>query len=146
MLIKKLSAAIFVLLCVLSAGTVAAFEEETITVGRCNIDVIIMQTPAEHAKGLLGFTERTFLYGGMLFEMNKKGPHIFHTMGMQMTIRIMGVMKQSSGLYRVTTGVFKAPPGIKAIPIDAPDVLEIPESKYQLWYKNCLMANEAPLP
>jgi len=130
-MVKKISTAIFVLLCVLSAKIVIASEEATITVGRCNIDVITMQTPAEHAKGLLGFTERTFPYGGMLFEMNKKGPHIFHTIGMQMTIRIMGVMKQSSGSYRVTSGVFKAPPGIKFIPIDAPDVLEIPETKYQ---------------
>ncbi|MDR0454258.1 MAG: DUF192 domain-containing protein [Deferribacteraceae bacterium] len=144
--VKRLSAAVFALLCVLSAGVVSASEEVSIVVGRCNIDVIVMKTPAEQAKGMLGYTERTFPYGGMLFEMNSKGRKLFHTMGMQMPIRIMGVMQQSSGSYRVVTGAIKAPPGIQAIPIDAPDVLELPETKYQLWYKKCLMAGDVTLP
>ncbi len=143
---KKIPVAILTVLCLLIAANAFASGEDTITVGRCSIDVIIMQTPAEHSKGMLGYTERTFPYGGMLFDMDSKGRKVFHTMGMQMPIRIMGVAKQSTGTYRVITGVYKAPPGIQAIPIDAPDVLELPEAKYQLRYKNCLMASEAPLP
>ena len=143
---KRLFAVVLPLFCALMVETVFASEETSIVVGRCNIDVIVMKTPAEHTKGMLGYTERTFPYGGMLFEMDGKERKTFHTVGMQMPIRIMGVTKQSSGAYRVVTAVFKAPPGIKFIPIDAPDVLEVPEAKYQLWYKKCLMAGEAPLP
>ena len=143
---ERLFAAILILLCALKAESLFAAGETTVTVGRCSIDVVIMQTAEEHSKGMLGYTERTFPYGGMLFEMGGKGVKSFHTMGMQMPIRIMGVAKQSSGAYTVTTAVFKAPPGIQRIPIDAPDVLELPESKYQLWFKKCLVAGEAALP
>ncbi len=66
-----------------------------------------------------------------------------HTQGMQMPIRIMGVVKAPNGNYRVMGGVIQAPPGLESIVIDAPDILEIPENKYQIQYKRCLGAVEA---
>ena len=127
----------------LISSSVYDFSIETIVVDKCRIEVLVMETPEEHTKGLLGYIERTFKYGGMLFKMDIRGRKIFHTIGMQMPIRIMGVSQGGDGSYRVVTDIFYAPPGIEAITINAPDVLEIPENKYQLFYKNCLFAREA---
>ncbi len=134
---------VMVLLFSLFASAAMAAAVETVIVGRCEIEVLVMKTSQEHAKGLLGYTERTFPYGGMLFEMNSRQRKIFHTQGMQMPIRIMGVVKSSNGSYRVMGSVIQAPPGLESIAIDAPDILEIPESKYQRQYKRCLGAPEA---
>ncbi len=115
---------------------------ETITVGRCSIEVLIMETAQEHAKGLLEYTERTFAYGGMLFDLKSDKAKIFHTQGMKMPIRIMGVSRLPNGNYKVIGNIIQAPPGMPSIVINAPDILEIPESKYQLYYKRCLGAPE----
>ena len=128
---------VFILLILLSTVVFAADERE-IVVGRCKINVIVMETADEHKNGLLGYTERTFPYGGMLFEMGHKGRKYFHTEGMKMPIRIMGVAQDSKGNYNVIGDARYAPPGLESIRIDAPDVLEIPEQQYQLWYKDCL--------
>ncbi|MDR2883815.1 MAG: hypothetical protein LBV09_01755 [Deferribacteraceae bacterium] len=134
---------IIVILLILSGTSAFAFDIDTIRVGRCDMEVMVMSTPTEHASGMLGFTERSFPYGGMLFKMGKRGRKIFHTMGMSMNIRIMGVNQTSNGSYNVLTDVYNGKPNIKQIPIDAPDILEIPESKYQMYYKRCLQAKEA---
>jgi hypothetical protein len=134
---------ILIFICILFlCSAVSAAYEETIVVGHCNIRAIVMETPQEHSKGLLGYTERTFPYDAMLFQIGGRNQKYFHTIGMQMNIRIMGVMKSSTGSYRVLNGIIKAPPGISQIPIDASDVLEIPEGKYQLNFKRCLGASE----
>jgi hypothetical protein len=120
-----------------------SYSEESVIVGRCEINAAVMQTKQEHARGLLGYNERSFPYGGMLFKLGGKEKKVFHTMGMDMTIRIMGVMQTSQGNYRIIGDIIKAPPGIREIVIDAPDVFEIPEGKYQLNFKRCLGAQEA---
>jgi uncharacterized membrane protein (UPF0127 family) len=120
-----------------------ALSLDTIMVDRCEMEVLVVSTPDEHAKGLLGFTERSYNYAGMLFKMNKKGRKVFHTIGMKMNIRIMGVTQSSSGNYKVITDIYNGRIGIPQIAIDAPDILEIPESKYQMFYKRCLLAKEA---
>ena len=133
---------LFTLAVILSFSSMAvAAEIDTITVGRCRIEVAIMKTPQEHASGLLGYTERTYPYEGMLFDMlDKRNKKTFHTVGMKMTIIIMGVTKLGDGSYKVIDGAYKAPPGRQSIPIDAPDVLEIPEGLYHLKFKHCLGA------
>jgi hypothetical protein len=134
---------IVVLLLLFCASAAYSYTEESIVVGRCSINAVVMQTPQEHARGLLGYNERSFPYGAMLFKMGGKDQKTFHTVGMGMTIRIMGVMQTSQGNYRVLGDITKAPPGIQQIFIDAPDVLEIPEGKYQLNFKRCLGGQEA---
>ncbi|MDR2401793.1 MAG: hypothetical protein LBD73_09115 [Deferribacteraceae bacterium] len=126
-----------------TASKAFSSSEESIVVGHCSINAIIMQTKQEQARGLLGYTERSFPYGGMLFKLGGRDKKVFHTMGMDMTIRIMGVMQTSQGNYRVIGDIIKAPPGLQQIVIDAPDVFEIPEGKYQLNFKRCLGATEA---
>ncbi|MDR2869349.1 MAG: hypothetical protein LBV04_02765 [Deferribacteraceae bacterium] len=116
--------------------------ERQITVGGCTMNIISMQTPNEHANGLLGYTEDTFAYDGMLFDMKRNDRKYFHTMGMKMPIRIMGVEQVSADVYKVVGPVRKAPPGIRSIEINAPDVFEIPEAKYLLRYRACLNAAE----
>ncbi|MDR2105146.1 MAG: hypothetical protein LBP51_05255 [Deferribacteraceae bacterium] len=124
-------------------STAYAYTEESIIVGRCSINVLVMQTKQEHASGLLGWTERAFAYDGMLFKLGGKEKKVFHTVGMNMTIRIMGVMQTTQGNYRVIGDIIKAPPGVQQIVIDAPDVFEMPEGKYQLNFKRCLGGREA---
>jgi hypothetical protein len=118
---------IVVLLLLFCASAAYSYTEESIVVGRCSINAVVMQTPQEHARGLLGYNERSFPYSAMLFRMGGKDRKIFHTVGMGMTIRMMGVMQTSQGNYRGLGDITKAPPGIQQIFIDAPDVLEIPE-------------------
>lgn len=125
------------------SASVWAADERTIIVGRCTMDVIVMETPAEQAQGLLRYTAKTFEYDGMLFDMGRTGRKYFHTEGMQMPIRIIGVSRSSDGSYKVVTPAYYSPPGVKSIMIAAPDVLEITEPKYQYKFKACLGAAEA---
>jgi hypothetical protein len=56
----------------------------------------------------------------------------------------MGVVELSEeDTYKIDGPIYKAPPGMPSIVIDAPDILEIPENKYQLQYKRCLGGKEA---
>jgi hypothetical protein len=127
---------------ILFTANAFAAEERKITVGSCTMNIIAMQTVQEHANGLLGYTEDTFKYDGMLFDMGRDDRKFFHTMGMKMPIRIMGVVQTAPNVYKVVGTIKKAPPGLRSVEIDAPDVFEIPEVKYILRYKACLGASE----
>ena len=131
----------FILFIMLSFAVLAA-EERQIMVGNCKMNVISMQTSSEHANGLLGYTEDSFSYDAMLFDMKRDDKKYFHTMKMQMTIRLMGVREIAPDVFEVLGPVKKGPPGLRVIELHAPDVLEIPEGKYILRYKSCLGAAE----
>lgn len=134
---------IFLLFILILLGSIShAATLESITVGKCDMNLIVVNSSEEHARGLLGYTELTFPYDGMLFFMGSSKRKAFHTVGMKMNIRIMGVTKLGDGTYKVTDVIQKAPPGLKEIIIDSPHVLEIPETKYQLYFRNCLGGKE----
>ncbi|GAB7140934.1 hypothetical protein RsTz2092_08910 [Deferribacterales bacterium RsTz2092] len=125
---------------IIFAGLVHAAEERIIMVDRCEMKVIVVSRPAELQNGLLGQTERTFHYDGMLFAMQRNGRKYFHTMGMRMNIRLVGVVQLSNGDYSTIGSVIKGTSGLKEIIIDAPDVLEIPENKWTMYFQRCIKA------
>ena len=58
------------------------------------MNVYIAYTDEQKICGMLNFTDETFIKDGMLFieKDDKAKTHYFHTEGMKMDIRIMGVI------------------------------------------------------
>lgn len=117
------------------------FDEDNITIGSCNMNVYIAYTDEQKICGMLNFTDETFVKDGMLFVDNddKVKTHYFHTEGMKMDIRIMGVVKKADKTYTVYDNDAKySPPGIKTVTIYGNGVFETSERKYQNGLNKCL--------
>ena len=117
------------------------FDEDNITIGSCNMNVYVAYTDEQKICGMLNFTDETFVKDGMLFvdSDNKVKTHYFHTEGMKMDIRIMGVVKKADKKYTVYDNDAKySPPGIKTVTIYGNGVFETSERKYQNRLNKCL--------
>ncbi len=117
------------------------FFEDIITVGKCKLNVYKAETYAQKLCGMLNFTDKTFAKDAMIFTGNENRieSYTFHTMNMQMTIRIMGIVKQKDGTYRVYDNDAKySPPGISSVTIYGNAVLETSEAKFKK-LKNCMI-------
>lgn len=118
------------------------YEEGNITVGTCNMNVLLAKNNLQHICGMLPFTDKNFTHDGMLFlekENNPKARHTFHTMNMRMDIRIMGVNRLADNNYILSDNqVQYSPPNIGFINVSGAFVLEIPERLYHSKLSNCL--------
>ena len=117
------------------------FYEDNITIGSCKLNVYMAYTDEQKICGMLNFTDKTFIKDGMLFVDNddKVKSHYFHTEGMKMDIRIMGVVKKADKTYIVYDNDAKySPPGIKSVTIYGNGVFETSEKKYQNGLNKCL--------
>lgn len=117
-----------------------AFGMDNITVGNCEMQVYVAEDPYQKASGMLGFTDSTFLRDGMLFiSTGKAKTHYYHTVGMEMDIMIMGLLKTGdNAAYKLAGQPIKAPAGIDMIKVFGMEVLEIPMKKYNETFKGCL--------
>ena len=118
------------------------FGEDNITIGSCNMNVYVAYTDEQKICGMLNFTDETFVKDGMLFvdSDDKVKTHYFHTEGMKMDIRIMGVVKKADKTYTVYDNDAKySPPGIKTVTIYGNGVFETSERKYQNGLNKCLI-------
>lgn len=118
-----------------------SFYEDNITIGKCNLHVYKAVTNEQKICGMLNFTNNTFKKDGMIFiGTNNITTHYFHTEGMQMDIRIMGVIRNKDGSYVVYDNDAKySPPNIKSIIIYGHDVFETGEQQYQSYLNKCLL-------
>ena len=93
------------------------FYEDNITIGSCRLNVYKAETDQQKICGMLNFTDNTFIKDGMIFTGNEAKNHYFHTEGMKMDIRIMGIVKTSdNNTYKVYNNDAKySPPGIKSV-------------------------------
>ncbi len=116
------------------------FYEDNITIGSCRLNVYKAETDQQKICGMLNFTDDTFIKDGMIFTGNEKKNHYFHTEGMKMDIRIMGIVKTSdNNTYKVYNNDAKySPPGIKSVIIYGNAVFETSEKKYQGILNKCL--------
>lgn len=117
------------------------FYEDNIIIGSCKMNVYIAYTDEQKICGMLNFTDETFIKDGMLFieKDDKAKTHYFHTEGMKMDIRIMGVIKQADKTYIVYNNDAKySPSGIKTVIIYGDGVFETSEKKYQNGLNKCL--------
>ncbi len=118
------------------------FDEDNITIGFCNLNVYKAVTNEQKICGMLNFTDDTFHKDGMIFidsdDSLKK--HYFHTEGMKMDIRIIGIIKNINNSYTIYNNDVKySPPGIKSITIYGNSVFETSEKKYQDNLNKCLL-------
>lgn len=105
------------------------------------MNIYIAYTDEQKICGMLNFTDETFIKDGMLFieKDDKAKTHYFHTEGMKMDIRIMGVIKQADKTYTVYNNDAKySPSGIKTVIIYGDGVFETSEKKYQNGLNKCL--------
>lgn len=117
------------------------FYEDNITIGTCKLNVYLAYTNEQKICGMINFTDDTFIKDGMLFVNNdeKVKSNYFHTIGMKMDIRIMGVVKKADKTYIVYENDAKySPPGIKTVTIYGNGVFETSEKKYQNGLNKCL--------
>lgn len=116
------------------------FYEDNITIGSCRLNVYKAETDQQKICGMLNFTDNTFIKDGMIFTGNEAKNHYFHTEGMKMDIRIMGIVKTSdNNTYKVYNNDAKySPPGIKSVIIYGNAVFETSEKKYQGILNKCL--------
>ena len=116
------------------------FYEDNITIGSCRLNVYKAETDQQKICGMLNFTDDTFIKDGMIFTGNEVQNHYFHTEGMKMDIRIMGIVKTSdNNTYKVYNNDAKySPPGIKSVIIYGNTVFETSEKKYQGILNKCL--------
>ncbi|HIZ89870.1 MAG TPA: hypothetical protein H9804_07980 [Candidatus Mucispirillum faecigallinarum] len=116
------------------------FYEDNITIGSCRLHVYKAETDQQKICGMLNFTDDTFIKDGMIFTGNEEKNHYFHTEGMKMDIRIMGIVKTSdNNTYKVYNNDAKySPPGIKSVIIYGNAVFETSEKKYQGILNKCL--------
>ncbi len=116
------------------------FYEDNITIGSCRLNVYKAETDQQKICGMLNFTDDTFIKDGMIFTGNEVQNHYFHTEGMKMDIRIMGIVKTSdNNTYKVYNNDAKySPPGIKSVIIYGNAVFETSEKKYQGILNKCL--------
>lgn len=114
------------------------FKEDTIVVGDCEVNVYIAETDQQKARGMLGFTDASFNKEGMIFTGSTPKKHYFHTVGMKMDIRIIGVNTVGHKKYKVNGGAVYSPPGKRVITIYGDSVFEVPEVLYQQRFQNCL--------
>lgn len=116
------------------------FYEDNITIGSCRLNVYKAETDQQKICGMLNFTDNTFIKDGMIFTGNEAKNHYFHTEGMKMDIRIMGIVKTSdNNTYKVYNNDAKySPPGIKSVIIYGNAVFETSEKKYQDILNKCL--------
>lgn len=115
------------------------FYEDNITIGSCKLNVYKAETDQQKICGMLNFTDDTFIKDGMIFTGNEAKNHYFHTEGMKMDIRIMGIVKTSNNTYKVYNNDAKySPPGIKSVVIYGNAVFETSEKKYQSILNKCL--------
>ena len=144
---KKYLVALFLLLCVQSSFSAPSYEyckenvtfkTDTVTIGKCRIKVYVAETPMQHLCGMLGFKEDTFLNEGMLFKGSKEKVNYFHTQGMSINIRIMGVTKKKDKEYKVNNEAVYAPIGLKSITVYGDSVFETTEKKYKSYLNKCL--------
>lgn len=120
------------------------FYEDNITIGSCVLNVYKADTYEQKLCGMLNFTDKTFYKDGMIFMGNSKRieSHNFHTMGMNMTIRIMGIVLNENGKYSVYNKDAKySPPNIPSVTIYGNAVFETSEHKYNK-LKSCLYNKE----
>ncbi len=104
------------------------FYEDNIIIGSCKMNVYIAYTDEQKICGML-FIEKD----------DKAKTHYFHTEGMKMDIRIMGVIKQADKTYTVYNNDAKySPSGIKTVIIYGDGVFETSEKKYQNGLNKCL--------
>ncbi len=131
----------FVLVSFFSSSAAASgmtFAEDTITVGGCELNVLVAKTAEQKASGMLGFTDDSFPAEGMIFIGSVPQKQYYHTVGMKMNIRIMGVDTVGIKKYRVNGGAVYAPEGIRSITVFGDSVFEVPEKLYQSELKDCL--------
>lgn len=117
------------------------FAEDNITVGSCKLNVYVAENYQQKVCGMLNFTDKTFLKDGMIFKGDdlRVKSYNFHTEGMQMNIRIMGIMLNKDNTYKVYNNDAKySPPGIASIIIYGNSVFETSEEKYKK-LKQCLL-------
>lgn len=118
------------------------FSTGKITVGNCkDLEVYIARTPEQNACGMLKFTEDTFIKHGMLFISDEKEfkNRYFHTEGMKLTIRIMGLKEVGKNQFIVTDNDAKfSPPGLSSITIKGTHVFEITERMYKNKLNKCI--------
>lgn len=111
-----------------------SFSEDNITIGSCKLNVYKAETFEQKVCGMLNFTDNTFLKDGMIFIDNNSRikSHNFHTEGMKMNIRIMGIVMQDNNTYKVYNNDAKySPPGIASVVIYGNSVFETSEEKYK---------------
>ena len=110
------------------------FGEDNITIGNCKLNVYKAENYEQKVCGMLNFIDDTFLKDGMIFigDNSRVKSHNFHTEGMQMTIRIMGIVLQDNNTYKVYNNDAKySPPGISSIIVYGNSVYETSEEKYK---------------
>lgn len=118
------------------------FYEDNIIIGSCRLNVYMAYTDEQKICGMLNFTDEIFKKDGMLFVDNDDyiKAHYFHTEGMKMDIRIMGVVKKTDKTYMLYDNDAKySPPGIKSVKIYGNGVFETSEKKYQNGLNKCLI-------
>lgn len=117
------------------------FGEDNITIGSCILNVYKAENYEQKVCGMLNFTDETFLKDGMIFigDNSRVKSHNFHTEGMKMNIRIMGIILQKNNKYKVYNNDAKySPPGIESVVIYGNSVFETSEKKFKK-LKQCLL-------
>lgn len=110
------------------------FGEDNITIGSCKLNVYKAENYEQKVCGMLNFTDETFLKDGMIFigDNSRIKSHNFHTEGMKMTIRIMGIVLQNNSNYKVYNNDAKySPPGLPSVVIYGNSVFETSEEKFK---------------
>lgn len=110
------------------------FGEDNITIGSCKLNVYKAENYEQKVCGMLNFTDETFLKDGMIFvgDNSRVKSHNFHTEGMKMTIRIMGIVLQNNSTYKVYNNDAKySPPGLQSVVIYGNSVFETSEEKFK---------------
>ena len=120
------------------------FKEDVIIVGGCKVNVFVAETQKQKSSGMLGFTDESFSKDGMIFVGTVNQKQYYHTVGMKMDIRIMGVNTIGNKRYKVNNGAVYAPPGKRVITVLGDSVFEVPERLYQQKFKDCLYLKELP--
>ena len=118
------------------------FSTGVIQVGNCkDLEVYVARTDEQNICGMLKFNDKTFLKHGMLFIGRDKDlrKRYFHTQGMNMTIRIMGLKEVGPNKFEVTNNDAKfSPPGLSSIEIIGTHVFEITERMYKNNLNKCI--------
>ena len=121
-----LRAGCFILMLAYSSAVFGAtFANGVITAGGCELSVLVAETQEQKINGMLGFTDVSFPADGMIFISTVSQKQYYHTMGMKMDIRIMGVKTISRNKYRVNGGAVFAPAGKRMITVFGDSVLEL---------------------
>lgn len=117
------------------------FTEDNITVGKCRLNVYVAESERQKMCGMLSFSDSSFKKDGMIFIGDKPKANYFHTLGMKMEIRIMGLSKKGDKYYKVNNEAKYAPPGLKQVVIYGDSVFETSERLYQSELNKCLFSD-----